>query len=193
MKKVGGFIFILILISAIYSVYASVNSVNTKNNSNNLDCQNFFYIDNENKNCEQKEFCGMYMYQGLQTFEDRIECQNAVGAISPQKMCAGGTTNENGSCMYQFSNGRKTEVKIMPDVASERAIEKLGELNFTLELKEVGSGNEKKVVYELEGEKQGKFLGIFKIMAKVRTQIDADTGEITKVKKPWWSFLASGI
>ncbi len=39
----------------------------------NSNCKSLFYFDNNNKNCEQKEFCGLYMYQGLQTFEDENE------------------------------------------------------------------------------------------------------------------------
>ncbi len=211
-------------------------------------CVSLYYIDNSNKNCEQKDFCGMYMYRGLQTFEDRTECQNALEKISSnltdnetenychfyywfddenkecgqkeycqsfmyrglqifenkndciaaanveKKKCPMGSEfQENGTiCYYSFSNGRKAEVKIMPETASDRAIER-GELNFTVELEEVGFGNEERVVYELKGEKKGKFLGIFKIMARIRTQVDAQTGEVIRTEKPWWSFLASGV
>lgn len=103
--------------------------------------------------------------------------------------------------IFNLSNGRKAEIKIMPETASQTAIERLGELNFTIELKEVekeennGSKTIKKIipVYELTGNKEGRFLGIFKIIAKVQTQIDAETGEVVKTIKPWWAFLASGI
>lgn len=91
----------------------------------------------------------------------------------------------------ETSSGVK-EIKIMPETASETAIAKLGELNFTIELKEVGKGDDAKPVYELTGNKQGKFLGIFKIIARVQAQVDAETGNV-KIIKPWWSFLASGI
>lgn len=101
-------------------------------------------------------------------------------------------TEDAGSKVFNLSNGRKAEIKVMPETASAKAIERLGELNFTVELKEVGKGNETKVVYELTGNKEGKFLGIFKIMVKVQTQVDAETGDV-KVIKPWWAFLASGI
>ncbi len=109
---------------------------------------------------------------------------NAVAEDLTQKI-----TNKS----LQLSNGRNAEIKIMPDAASERAIERLGELNFTIELKEVGQGENVKAVYELKGEKQGKFLGIIKIKARVIAQIDAETGEIIRIKKPWWAFLASGV
>ena len=48
----------------------------------------------------------------------------------------------------QLSNGRNAEIKIMPDTASERALERLRlkvcseENNCTIELKETGKGNE---------------------------------------------------
>ena len=96
-------------------------------------------------------------------------------------------------CMKKLSNGRDAEIKVMPETASQTAIDKLGELEFEIELKEVGSGNEAKVVYEAKAKKQGRFLGLFKVKAEVITQIDSDTGEIIFIKKPWWSFLASGI
>lgn len=80
----------------------------------------------------------------------------------------------------------------MPSTASETAIAKLGELGFTIELKEVGKGDEAKPVYELTGNKNGKFLGIFKIIARVQAQVDAENGDV-KIIKPWWSFLATRI
>jgi len=170
----------------------------------NASCKNLYWIDNTNKECGQKQFCGAYMYLGLQTFESKEQCLKALDiecvadfdcpqldcvdndCIGASPICIGG------SCVEDLSNGRKAEVKIMPETASQNAIQRLGELNFTIQLKEVGKGNDSKVVYELTGNKQGKFLGIFKIMAKVQAQVDAGTGE-TEVIKPWWSFLASGI
>lgn len=197
--------------------------------TDNMTCKNLYWIDNDNKDCGQKEFCGAYMYYGLFTFENETECQQYVLAssgsdnnfdacdtdsdcIAPScptckqpkcidgeckmqnivKSCPSNSSDEDGKCIFNLSNGRKSEVKIMPSTASARAIERLGELGFTVELKEVGKGNETKPVYELTGKKQGKFLGIFKIMVRVQAQVDAGTGDV-KVIKPWWSFLASGI
>ena len=101
--------------------------------------------------------------------------------------------NKSQNKTFTLSNGRKAEIKIMPETASEKAIERLGELGFNITLKEVGQGENAKAVYNVEAEKQGKMLGLFKIKGKVSAEIDAETGEVIKVKKPWWSFLASGI
>ena len=94
-------------------------------------------------------------------------------------------------CIKELSNGRKAEVKIMPETASQRAIERLGGLGFNVSLKEVGTDN--KLIYELSGEKEGKMFGLFKVKGKVSAEVDAETGEIIKIHKPWWDFLASGI
>ncbi len=91
---------------------------------------------------------------------------------------------------FHLFNGRNAEIKIMPETASATAIERLGELGFNISLKEVGDD---KVVYELTAEKEGKMLGLFKVKGKVSVEVDAETGEVVKVRKPWWAFLASGI
>lgn len=44
----------------------------------NTDCKKLWYFDNENKFCQQKKFCGAYMYLGLQTFFTGTECKSAL-------------------------------------------------------------------------------------------------------------------
>jgi len=87
------------------------------------------------------------------------------------------------------SSGTEKEIKIMPETASETAKQRLGDLGFTISLKEVG----KKPTYQLDTEKPVKILGFMKTNAKISAEIDAETGEMTSIKKPWWSFLASGF
>jgi hypothetical protein len=94
---------------------------------------------------------------------------------------------------YLLSNGRKAEIKVMPSTASERAYERLGELGFNVEIKEVGKGENTKLMYELSKEKEAKILGLFRARGKVSALVDAETGEVEKVNRPWWAFLASGI
>lgn len=96
-----------------------------------------------------------------------------------------------------FINGNEKEIKIMPDRASEKALEVLKlkvcneENNCTIKLKEVGKGNLIRVAYELQVERHFKLLGLFKIKAMNKAQVDAETGETVIVKKPWWTFLAT--
>lgn len=209
-------------------VASAANNVSGLNDSedvnSSLKCKNFYWIDNENKSCEQKEFCGAYMYQGLQTFENKGECESAskrnyctskpdfctleyMPVCGNDEVTYGNGCNacgsgaeywtlgecENKTKIFNLSNGRGVEIKIMPETASERAIERLGELNFTIELKEVGSGNQTRAAYEVRTEKQGKFLGLFKVRTNVSVEVDAESGEVIREHRPWWALLASGI
>ncbi len=97
----------------------------------------------------------------------------------------------------QLSNGTNAEVKVMPDEASERALERLQlkvcseDNNCSIELKEVGNKNQLRLAYEIQVEKQSKVLGLFKAQMQVQAQVDAETGEVISSKKPWWAFLAT--
>lgn len=97
----------------------------------------------------------------------------------------------------QLSNGKNAEIKIMPNTASEKAIERLrlkvcsSENNCVIELKEVGNGEQVKAAYEIQAQKEARILGLFKTRMKVQAQVNAETGEVIQAKKPWWAFLAS--
>jgi hypothetical protein len=97
----------------------------------------------------------------------------------------------------KLSNGKDAFVKIMPETASEKAIQALRlnnckeENNCTIELKEVGQGNQIRAAYEIKTQKEGKLFGLFKKNMNVKAQIDAETGELIDKQKPWWAFMAS--
>lgn len=97
----------------------------------------------------------------------------------------------------KLNNGRNAEIKIMPDTASETALQRLRlkvcsiENNCTIQLKEVGKGEQTKAAYEIKTQRQSKFLGLFKAKMQVQAQVNAENGEIIRVKKPWWAFLAT--
>jgi|GEM_PF-6117628 len=315
---------LILLISLVNFIYAtnentiaritgsSVNENSNSGQNNNSGCKQLYWFDDTNKNCEQKQFCGMYMYQNLQTFDSKEAClaginnttQNINICGQDMKECSNGflvgRNSDNGcefdecpknnsnthcaangkacgkaigldccgnmECYYpknesaenstgicisnpnqiwnrfisengeefeieknesginerirsrnitshtyglnitpeqdrernqtklkvKLSNGRNAEIKIMPDVASQVALEKLRlkceTRNCTLELKEVGNN---KVAYELNTEKQAKILALIKSKMQVKAQVDAETGELIRVKKPWWAFLAT--
>lgn len=104
------------------------------------------------------------------------------------------TENQNNKTKLKakLSDGGKDEIKVMPDTASETALERLklsvcsAENNCVIQLKEVGN----KATYEIQVERHFKLLALFTAKAQVKAQVDAETGEIT-VKKPWWAFLAT--
>lgn len=94
-----------------------------------------------------------------------------------------------------MSNGRRAEIKVMPDVAAERALERLRLRNCNesqgcqIELKQVGEGNMSKMAYEVRREARARVLGIFKTNVDVEAQVDAETGEIIRTRKPWWASI----
>ncbi len=87
------------------------------------------------------------------------------------------------------SDGNETELKVLPDRASEIAREQLKARNVSIEIREIRERNIPKVVYHAEGDRHGKFLGIFKIRARYEAQINPETGEAINFNGPWWAFL----
>ncbi len=94
----------------------------------------------------------------------------------------------------KLSNGRNAEIKIMPDTASQTALQRLNLRNCTddcsIELREANLGNQVRAVYEVQAQRNSKVFGIFSARMQVQAQVDAETGEIIRVNKPWWAFLA---
>ena len=94
-----------------------------------------------------------------------------------------------------MENGQEREVMIMPDVASEVALEQVRsrvcstDNDCTLELKSVGRESEEKIQYEMELKQDSKIFGLFKKEMMVTVDVDAQTGE-SRVHRPWWSFVA---
>ena len=87
----------------------------------------------------------------------------------------------NSKLLIETSTGTK-EIKIMPEEISE--ILGTNSIEFT-ELKE----ESKKVIYSVTGTKKAKVLMMFPIKIKFEAKINAETGEIISLEKPWWSFL----
>jgi hypothetical protein len=101
----------------------------------------------------------------------------------------------NGTALRAIlSNGNYSDIRVMPIAASLVALNKLqarcDAANCTVELKEVGNGNNEKAAYEVQTQKGSTFLFFFHPKMTVKAQVDADTGQIISVSKPWWSFMA---
>jgi hypothetical protein len=128
---------------------------------------------------------------------NRLEIQSGnVKAQTGMQLMNEGSDSEI-KLKAELSNGRNAEIKVMPDAASETALEKLKlkncveEEGCTIELMEVGKGDDVKPAYEIQRQRTSRVLGLFKANMDVQAQVDAETGELLKVKKPWWAFLAS--
>jgi len=97
----------------------------------------------------------------------------------------------------RLRNGKLIKLKRMPDVARQKALKRLKlktcseENSCSFKLKQEGEGDDAILAYEVKAKRNARFLGLFKMKMNVESQVDAETGEIIKVKKPWWAFLAA--
>ena len=101
-------------------------------------------------------------------------------------------SNNESDLEVVLSNGNKTRLRILPDQISEIARERLRTQNFTINLNETFDRNISRIVYNVETNKHGRFLGVFKLNVRLNAQIDPQTGQVIDVQKPWWAFLVSG-
>jgi len=80
-------------------------------------CKNLWWFDEQHILCQQKEFCGLYAYRGLQIFDTKRDCQNAVlrqkGYLYPptQSECLalGGTWEKFGLATSDKCNLKTTD------------------------------------------------------------------------------------
>ncbi len=122
---------------------------------------------------------------------------NGVAAETELNITAETDEEGNTNLTVKLNNGRNAQIKIMPDTAAERALERLRlkvcstENNCTIQLKDVGSGSKEDVSYEIQIQRHSRILGIFQKKMQVSAEVDAETGEVSNVKKPWWAFIAT--
>ena len=76
-------------------------------------CSNLYWIDNTTQDCSsQKQFCGSYMYQGLQTFSTQLLCQMGVLQKQLNKTCS-----SNSDCLSgQVCNSGVCGIAVQPSV-----------------------------------------------------------------------------
>jgi len=77
------------------------------------------------------------------------------------------------------------EVNVLPADATQVAISRTSQEIKRTELKVVDD----KLVYETAGERKARLLWLIQVTVPVKTTVDAQTGSVTKVEQPWWSFL----
>ena len=146
---------------------------------------------------------GTHEGEGGQMLKIQTQANNRikleVGGVSAECDCEmkQETVQNKTKLSATLSNGKNAEIKVMPNTASEKALERVRlkvcseENECKIELKETGSGEQTKLAYELKTQRQSKVFGLFKAKMQVQVQVNAENGEVIKVKKPWWAFLAS--
>lgn len=90
--------------------------------------------------------------------------------------------------LYGVFEGNETKRIMTPEQVQEKIRERKQkrweEHNITLD--EDG-------YYRVQSKKKARLFFLIPVREKVRTQIDAETGEIIKIRNPWWGFLANDI
>lgn len=90
--------------------------------------------------------------------------------------------------VYATFENNKTKRIMTPEQVQERIKEKekakLEEHNMSLD--EDG-------YYRVQSKKKARLFYLFPVREQIRTQIDAETGEIIKIRNPWWGFLANDV
>ncbi len=137
----------------------------------------------------------------LERIQNRLIIRAGNYSVNCTGECEFNESGERAMINKRLSNGRNAYVKVMPDTASEVALERLRlhvcnkSNNCTLELKEVSArsnaSSNATLAYELRRERKAKVLGFIGARMDVKAQVDAETGEVIRVRKPWWAFLAS--
>ncbi|MCK4781398.1 hypothetical protein KAS79_00525 [Candidatus Parcubacteria bacterium] len=105
--------------------------------------------------------------------------------ISVQVKCSQELVIEESKLLMKTSDGKKP-INISPADAvavsgtpDQKAIKEI-------EIKEEA----KKPIYLIQGTKKAKLFFLIPVSMKVESKIDAETGKVLAVKKPWWNFLA---
>ena len=91
-----------------------------------------------------------------------------------------------------LSDGNEVDINVLPDKIKEFAEKILTNENISIELNEIVEDGKTKAVFSTKTTKEGKVFGIFKAKLEIEAQIDPETGELIKIKKPWWAFLVAG-
>ncbi len=147
------------------------------------------------------EFAGGVKVEKKEGNKTRLRDRNLSADCDECNLNEENETDHNQTFNVHFKNGKNALIKIMPDTAAARALERLrlkvcsSDNNCTIQLKDVGqrvgdNETQTRAAYEIQIERHARILGIFKAKLVKMAQVDAETGEIIKVKKPWWAFIA---
>src|SRR3989339_497486 len=97
-------------------------------------------------------------------------------------------------------NSKGEEISVQSQGNNEIQLEAQGiSAKFKGEMTEVSDGEGTKLYArmsngsdrEVQIERHSRILGIFQAKMKIRTQVDAENGEIIDINKPWWAFIAT--
>ncbi|TRZ54318.1 hypothetical protein D4Q76_02585 [archaeon] len=115
---------------------------------------------------------------------------NATLNFSNSSLIVNVVLNTNNSSISVFNKNlsiAKKEKKILSPEDAIKVSKTMNKEFIKIELKE----KMQKSVYLISGVKDKKIFSVFPVLMNVETEVDAETGKIISVSKPWWSFLAA--
>src|SRR3989344_5735491 len=112
------------------------------------------------------------------TYEDGYKIETDIRTV----------TASNGVVKVEVSDGSEATIRVNPDQAITKAFNSELE-NVDVKLEEKNYNNVPAVVYKLEGEHQGRFLGLFNIKTRYQAAVDASNGDVLEWNGPWWAFM----
>lgn len=82
---------------------------------------------------------------------------------------------------------KNISINVIPSVAvqvimTREPIDKIENAELDIE-------NETNAIYKIEGNRKARFLGIIPVELKIKARVNVETGDVTSIEKPWWSFL----
>jgi hypothetical protein len=101
-----------------------------------------------------------------------------VSAITTQKITI------EGDKLYMETSAGKKQIMVLPGEAVSKATE-IGTVIKTVLIEENG-----KPIYSIRGTKEARILFIIPVSMEIETNVDAESGEVISVNKPWWSLFA---
>jgi len=111
---------------------------------------------------------------------------NVIVQVKGINMSTNVTLYKTNTTLYGvFKNNNTKEIKVLPDQVKEKIRERIRARleNQTIELDENG-------IYQVQGRKRARLFFLFPVRIKVQAEINSETGEVIKIRNPWWGFLA---
>ncbi len=101
--------------------------------------------------------------------------------------------NGNGKIVVMHRNGENETMEVTPNEAIVKVTSELHtscQEDCSVELKS-NNREETELVYEVESEKRVTVLGFMKSDMNIEAEVDARTGQIVDVDRPWWAFTVT--
>jgi hypothetical protein len=92
--------------------------------------------------------------------------------------------DENGT-LYAHVGGKNKQLKFLPDQIKDKIKEALKQ---SAEIKNITL--DENAVYEVQVQKKSRLFFIFPVSEKSDVNIDSESGQVVKLRNPWWGFLA---